>query len=73
MGQACFMCGLDYRTVKLGTIEFAGAGSRGGNRAETVCEHCKELALDGVHPDNKTLSEENSQQGFIKPSAREGA
>jgi len=67
MGTLCFMCGLGGRDgVKLTTLN--AFDNKGRAIVETVCDHCKEIALQQNHPQNQDIQVSPEIQGFIKPS-----
>lgn len=71
MDVMCSICGLDYTSVKLTTMQAFTRAKLNSAQGETItiCEHCKAEMLKGNHPESVTNGEASvDQPGFIKPS-----
>lgn len=67
-GNLCFVCGLDFRVVKLVAVNTFD--EKGRAIQITTCEAHKELMIKNNHPLNEATTQSGDQNvtGFVKPS-----
>lgn len=70
VGFKCFMCGFGAgEGLKLMKLTFAGAQKGGKDKQETVCEGCRKVCIEQMHPVSRQMlaESEEGQPGYIKP------